>query len=209
MEASSMLLAPVLPQDEDVVLQLAKELHDIPPLPIASYGECLNIARALLDVGCPSLMSLVELPEEPIKSVEDLKSHLQNLKYPLGKLQLCRILQWIQQQQQQASASITDVGSKRAHPESPQRAYATAALAAPLMQVQTVRDARAALSSLPADLFAPVAAFEAAGKFMEIVCVCPGLLVVICIIWLDHRGNMLLGVAILRRRWRTSGALLH
>jgi hypothetical protein len=44
---------------------------------------------------------------------------------------------------------------------------------------------------------------------MEIVCVCPGLLVVICIIWLDHRGNMLLGVAILRRRWRTSGALLH
>jgi hypothetical protein len=208
MDASSALFAPVRPLDEDIVVQLANELHGISPLPIASYGECLNIARALLDVGCPSLMSLVELPEEPIKSVEDLKSHLQNLKYPLGKLQLCRILQWIQQQQQ-APASVTDVGSKRAHPELPQRAHATAALAAPLMQVQTVRDAHAALSPLPADLLAPVTAFEAAGKFMEIVCVCPGLLFVFGIIWLGHRGNMLSGVATLRRRWRTSGALLH
>jgi hypothetical protein len=98
MDNAATSLPPLSPRDEAVVLQLANELHGIAPLPIASHGECLNISRALLDVGCPSLVALLELPEQPINSVDDLKSYLHNLRYPLGKLQLCRILQWIQQQ---------------------------------------------------------------------------------------------------------------
>jgi hypothetical protein len=160
-----------------VVSQLASELHGIAPLPIASYCECLSIAKALLDVGCSSLMSLVVLPEDPINSVGDLQSYLQNLKYPLGKLQLCTMLKWIQQQRQ-APASIFDVGSKRAHPESPKRApAATPAHLEPLLPMQTDADAdadahaHAAVSPPPADVF-EAADVEAAGKFMEIVCVC-------------------------------------
>ena len=99
------------PSDEAVVLQLASELHGIS---IASYHECLKIAKALLDVGCPSLMSLVALPElkkDPINSLEDVQSHLQNLRYPLGKLQFIRILRWIQQQRQMPASNV-DVGSQ-------------------------------------------------------------------------------------------------
>jgi hypothetical protein len=101
----------VRPSDEAVVLQLASELHGIS---IASYHECLKIAKALLDVGCPSLMSLVALPElkkDPINSLEDVQSHLQNLRYPLGKLQFIRILRWIQQQRQMPASNV-DVGSQ-------------------------------------------------------------------------------------------------
>jgi len=81
---------------------------------IASYHECLKNAKALLDVGCPSLMSLVALPElkkDPINSLEDVQSHLQNLRYPLGKLQFIRILRWIQQQRQMPASNV-DVGSQ-------------------------------------------------------------------------------------------------
>jgi hypothetical protein len=125
-----------------VVLQLASELHVIAPLPIASYGEYMNIAKALLDVGCSSLMSLVVLPEDPINSVGDLQSYLQILKYPLGKLQLCTMLKWIQQQRH-APAFILDVGSKRAHPESPKRApAATPAHLEPLLPMQSLRRMR-------------------------------------------------------------------
>jgi hypothetical protein len=111
MDDLAILPVPARPSDEAVVLQLASELHGIS---IASYHECLKIAKALLDVGCPSLMSLVALPElkkDPIDSVEDVQSHLQNLRYPLGKLQLCRILQWIQQQRQMPASNV-DGGSQ-------------------------------------------------------------------------------------------------
>ena len=60
MDDLAILPVPARPSDEAVVLQLASELHGIS---IASYHECLKIAKALLDVGCPSLMSLVALPE--------------------------------------------------------------------------------------------------------------------------------------------------
>jgi hypothetical protein len=168
MDNAATSLPPLSPRDEAVVLQLANELHGIAPLPIASHGECLNIARALLDVGCASLVALLELPEQPINSVDDLKSYLHNLRYPLGKLQLCRISQWIQQQRQ-ASASIPDVGSKRAHPESPllARAGTTHITAA---QTQTDTDAHTALSAPPAHALSSVPSdVEAAGLFMEIV----------------------------------------
>jgi hypothetical protein len=105
------LPVPARPSDEAVVLQLASELHGIS---IASYHECLKIAKALLDVGCPSLMSLVALPElkkDPINSLEDVQSQLQNLRYPLGKLQFIRILRWIQQQRQMPASNV-DVGSQ-------------------------------------------------------------------------------------------------
>ena len=167
MDNAATSLPHLSPRDEAVVLQLANELHGIAPLPIASHGECLNMARALLDVGCPSLSALVELPEQPINTVEDLKSYLHNLRYPLGKLQLCRILQWIQQQRQ--AASIPDVGSKRAHSESPHLARAGATHVTPA-QAQTDTDAHAALTAPPADVIPSVACnVEAAGQFMEIV----------------------------------------
>lgn len=168
MDNAATSLPPLSPRDEAVVLQLANELHGIAPLPIASHGECLNISRALLDVGCPSLVALLELPEQPINSVDDLKSYLDNLRYPLGKLQLCRILQWIQQQRK-APASIPDLGSKRAHPESPHLARANA-VHVTAAQTQTGTDAHTVLSAPPALTLTSVpSGVEAAGLFMEIV----------------------------------------
>jgi hypothetical protein len=112
--------APLGPEDAAVVQALANELHS---LRVASKDECYNIARALLDAGCPSLTCLVELP---INSVEELQNELGALKnVKLNNLQLGSILKWMRQQrlpatsilqQTQFSASNLDIGSKRPHP---------------------------------------------------------------------------------------------
>lgn len=72
-------------EDEFRVLQLAHELYGIS---IATKDECCNIARALLDVGCPTLHRLVELL---ISTVAELKAEL-GWPHKLSMLQLRRIL---------------------------------------------------------------------------------------------------------------------
>ena len=120
-------LPPLAPEDATKVLLLAHELYD---LSIASRDECSNIARALLDVGCPSLRCLLEFP---ISSVAALQSELGSLKNAaLSMLQLRRIYKWMEQQRTAAPsapqhmplalqdiAPEVDIGSKRPHDVSP------------------------------------------------------------------------------------------
>ncbi len=92
---------PLIGPGEDGVrmLQLAHELYGIS---IATKDECCKIARALLDVGCPTLNCLVELP---ISTVAELKAEL-GWPHNLSMLQLRRILKWIEQQRTAASSNL-------------------------------------------------------------------------------------------------------
>jgi hypothetical protein len=102
------------PEDAAAIHVLAGQLH---ALEIARFQTCVNIAIDLIDAGCSSLESLVD-DGVSINSIEELKEVLGTLKnVQLTRLQLLKILSWIQRRRQGlAAAPEQNAGDKRPLP---------------------------------------------------------------------------------------------